>query len=95
MNKTDKIINWSQLSQHLSKTDNKGTVRSNNIPNKYKQQVTDLQNYIYHWLNDTKLYSKEQLLKEYEDDIRQKLFSLRDEVEDIRKKIHELVDKPM
>lgn len=95
MNKTDKIINWSQLSQHLSKTDNKGVVRSNNIPKKYKQQVTDLQNYIHHWLNDTKLYSKEQLLKEYEDDIRQKLFSLRDEVEDIRKKIHELVDKPI
>ena len=89
------IINWSQLSQYLSKTESKGVIRSNNIPKKYREQVAELQNYIDQWLNNNKLYTKEQLLNEYSDEIRQKLFSLRDEVEDIRKKVHKLVDNPL
>lgn len=54
--KNKDFIKWKELSRELSGSDN--SIRQNNIPKKYKEQVERLDNIIELWRNWSKNYNK-------------------------------------
>jgi hypothetical protein len=58
------LINWTNLSKQLAK--NKSSIRSNNIPTKYKEDIEQLLYYIDAWLNCKELITKEEVINQVE-----------------------------
>ena len=56
-----KIINWRALSQELAQ--NPQSIRKNSIPNKYKEDINRLIEYIELALKGKNLYSEEEINK--------------------------------
>lgn len=92
---TKEIINWSGLSKYLTKTNSKTAIRENNIPNKYKDRVNKLIYYVNKWIDEEELYTKQSVVNKYQDEIRQSMFKLKDEVEVLRDKVHKLAENPL
>lgn len=72
------LINWSALSEQLAH--NKDSVRSNRIPDKYKDEVNILISYIESWLNCKELTTKESLMNDLEFEVGIKLKELSNEL---------------
>lgn len=72
------LINWSALSEQLAH--NKDSVRSNRIPDKYKDEVDILISYIESWLNCKELTTKESLMSDLEFEVGIKLKELSTEL---------------
>ena len=58
MNPID-LINFRKLNKHYNLK--RGTIRKDKIPNKYKEEINQLTNLIDAWINNKRLYTKEEV----------------------------------
>ena len=83
--KAKALINWSALSEYLAH--NTGSIRSNRMPEKYKDEVNLLISYIEAWVNCKDLTTKEVLIEELE-------FIVGDKIKELSKELHKIANNP-
>lgn len=76
--KAKALINWSALSEQLAH--NKDSIRSNRIPDKYKEEVEILISYVESWLNCKDLTTKDVLIDELEFEVSNKIKEISNEL---------------
>lgn len=78
------LINWCELSK-IKTGSSRDSIRSNRIPDKHLEDVNILLYYIESWLNCRDLTTKEEVLSETGDKIREELQTIVTKIHDIGK----------